>query len=436
VTRGALAAAALVGLASRSAGASAPGTFGHGGRSAALASSDVADPDAAHAAATNAAASAEPGLRASLGYGYASLAMTIDGADAGVRDVSGLDVGAQYGAAVGERWAIGGAVDAHVPDGALARVAFRPATEPQLVLYEATLQRLTIDTTIAVRYGPLALGGGVAWSLDVGGGGSRFTIGQDAGGTYADAAVDVDLPYRAAPVVGARLDLGRAAIGATVRGATAIELGLDTATDVALIDNPLNGDIAVRVRGVSGYDPAVVDAGASVYLGRGLAATASLRYSAYSAAPPPVADVTIDARLGTTPGERQVTFPLPRLRDTVSPRIGIELVWPAPASCDAGDRGDAWRVAVRGGYSFAPSPVPAQTGFTSYADGDRHGAAVGAGYHLGRAAGVDLSLEAAAQLFALASRAERKADPSLPNARYETAGHIVRGAVGLEAAWR
>ncbi|MBM4395600.1 MAG: TonB-dependent receptor [Deltaproteobacteria bacterium] len=54
-------------------------------------------------------------------------------------------------------------------------------------------------------------------------------------------------------------------------------------------------------------------------------------------------------------------------RDTFAPRVGAE--WrPLPG------------LAVRAGYGFVPSPVPAQTGLTSLIDGHRHAAALGAGW--------------------------------------------------------
>ena len=39
---------------------------------------------------------------------------------------------------------------------------------------------------------------------------------------------------------------------------------------------------------------------------------------------PPVAEVQIDVQLGTTPGLRAVTFPSPRFRDTVAPRLAAD----------------------------------------------------------------------------------------------------------------
>lgn len=438
------------------AAATGPGTFGHGARSAGLAQSDVAGAEASNAAQANAALAATPGLRLRLGYAYGGMDLTINGESAGVRDVSGVDLAAQLGAQVSREVTLGLALAAHVPDQYLARVAFRPATEPQFVRYEASLQRMTVDVVGALRYGPLAIGGGVASTLDVGGRGTDFTLGQDANGTYADAATDIELPYHFAPLIGVEVDLGRAAIGAAFHGPLAINLRLESKNEIALADNPLNGTTTVLVTGASGYDPPLIDFGARFAVGAGLTAFAALEYAVYSAAPAPVADVVLDVRLGTTPGQREARFVEPRLRDTLSPRFGLEIVRPdteapprppgkpgaaPPTKGHSYSRGDAagaapWRWSVRAGYVLSPSPLPPQNGFTSYADATRHGLALGGGYRFGRVVGVDLSAQLAGQLHLLATRLEQKPSPALPHAEYQVGGHMLYGAASIEGVWR
>jgi len=417
----------LAGLsASPAARADTPSLFGFGARAAGLARAGVASDDAGAAARENAALATTPGLRVRLGYGYGALGLKIDGQDAGVPHASGVDLAAQYGLNAGRGVAVGLALALHLPDHYLAKVAFRPATEPQFPLYEAPLQRTSFDMVVAFAYGVLSVGGGVSAGLSVGGAGTSFTLAQDAHGTHADGAVDVALPYRLAPIVGVRADLGRFALGASFRGAMGLDLRLDNAAIVDLQGNPLNGTTSVRVSGTAGYDPAVVTLGTRMKAFGGLAVLASLEYAMYSKAPPPVADVVIDVHLGTTPGLRQVTFPAPRLRDTLAPRIGIELRRP-----DA----ESWRWAARIGYAMQPSPIPRQSGLTSYADSTRHQIAFGAGYRFGQLGGVDFSADAAAQVHLFASRSEDKDNPALPYAHFDVSGRIVYGAVTLEASW-
>jgi hypothetical protein len=423
----ALAALALGLLASPpGARADAPSVFGFGARAAGLARAGLAEDDAGAAARENPAIASMPGLRVRLGYGYGGLALTFNGKDAGVPHASGVDLAAQYGRHVGRGLELGIAFALHLPDPYLAKLTFRPATEPQFPLYEAGLQRTTFDVAVAARYGPLYLGGGVAAGLSVGGEGTRFILAQDGHGTAADGGVDVALPYRIAPVFGARADLGRVAFAATFRGAMGLDLRLDNAARIDLTGNPLNGTTTVRVSGTAGYDPAVITVGARARVFGGVSAMASLEYAVYSAAPPPVADVSIDLHLGTTPAVRAVRFPTPRFRDTLAPRFGLEFRRPST---------EAWRWAARAGYAFLPSPVPRQGGFTTYADASRHQLALGGGYRLGRVAGVEITAEAAAQLHLLVTRETDKDSPALPYAHFEAGGRIYHGTVTLEASW-
>ena len=418
-----------VAFASAAARADAAAVFGQGARSAGVARADTAGGGAADAPRVNAALAAEPGTRVRLGYGYASLGLNFNGRDLGVAHVSGIELAVQGGGRVGKSVTIGAALALHLPDPYLAAIAFRPATEPQFVLYEAPLQRTTVDFAAAVRVGPVAFGGGVAAGLGVGGAGTAFTLGQDGAGTFADAGLDVALPYRLAPLFGVRVALGRAVLAASIRGSTAIDLRLDNAVAIRLNDNPLNGTTEVRVRGAAGYDPATIDVGARVAVGWGLSLLGAIEYATYSAAPPPSAEVGIDVHLGTTPGLRAARIFEAGFHDTVSPRVGAELRRPS--------EGDAvWRWAVRAGYARVPSPVPEQYGFTTFLDSTRHEVAIGGGYHLGRLAGVDLAIEAAAQVHLLTARAGEKPSASLPYARFESSGTIVHGAATLEAAWR
>jgi hypothetical protein len=407
--------------------ADAASLFGAGAPSAGRARADVAAGEASDAPRANAALAADPGVRLRLSYGYGALGLRFNGADAGVAHVSGVDLGVQGGGRVGAI-RVGAAMNLHLPDAYLAAIEFRPPTEPQFLLYEAPLQRTTVDVVGAVGWGPVAIGGGVASTLSVGGKGTNFVLGQDARGTFADAGLDVALPYRFAPIAGIRADFGRAAIGASFRGAAAIDLRLDNAVRVDLQNSPLNGTTSVKVSGPAGWDPATLNVGVRVALLGGLSVMGSLEYAVYSAAPAPVADVVIDVHLGTTPGQREARFNEPRFHDTVSPRLALELRRP-------GSSGE-WRWAARAGYALAPTPVPVQTGFTTYLDANRHTIALGGGYHLGKALGVDFALDVAGQLHVLAHRVEDKTTASLPYAHFEIGGTVLYGAATLEAAWK
>ncbi|UQA63375.1 hypothetical protein [Polyangium aurulentum] len=427
----------MVFLAAAGALATPPAHFGSGARSAALARADVADADATSAPVQNAALAAAPGIRLRIGYGHGAMDLRIDGRRAPIAPASGLDLAAQAGWKLSSSFSAGLALGAHLPDAHIAAIAFRPGTEPQFFRYEAPLQRASFDLVAALRYRAFALGAGASFALDMGGEGTRFDLGGDAQGTYPDAATDIALEYRAAPIVGLSLDLGRVALGASFRGPLAVGVSVSSDVTIALAENPLNGTTAVRVTGASGYDPARLLFGGRVKVAGGLSISGALEWQGYRAAPPPVADVTLDVRLGTSPGRKEVRFVLPRFRDVLAPRLGIEWVGSrgAPgAERAAGDRAIRW--AARAGYVLAPSPVPPQTGFTSYADATRHGMSIGGGLGLGRFWGVDLRLDATGALSLLAPRTERKKIDALPFAQYEVSGRTWYGALSFEGGFK
>lgn len=436
--RGGIAAAvaAAIGLVAPAAGAAPGTTFGAGPRVEALARSTVAEGDTTDAATENAAFSAAEGTRVRFGYGASGMFLRVNDRDAGVAPVAGLDVAGSAGARLASRLWLGTGFALHLP-AQIARIAFRPATEPQFVLYEAAQQRLSLDLVASLRWGPIAVGGGSSVALGVGGPGVGVDVAQDANGPHAQGALDIGLGYRLAPLVGVVARLGRLQLGASFRGELAVDLSLDTVVKVDLEGNPLNGVTTVILRGPSGYEPPRVDLGARVLVARGLRAFAAVEYDVYSAAPAPVADATIDVDLATKPALGRASFVEPRFRDTVSPRLGVE--WrhpsaPLPPSflADTSLVPDPWRVALRAGYAYEPSPVPAQTGFTSYADSARHAVGLGAAYHVGEVLGIDVTVSAAAQVHALERRQEKKPSPALPFAEYSVSGEMVRGSIALE----
>lgn len=424
-------------------------TFGAGPRDEALVRSAVAEGGPTDAATENPAFAAVAGTHIRVGYGASALLLRVNERDVGAAPVSGFDLGTHTGRRLGNSLWAGLGLAIHSPDGQLASISFRPATEPQFVLYEPSLQRLTFDLVGAVRYGPLSFGGGASVALAIGGPGVGIDVDEDARGPHAEGQADILLGYKLAPLVGAVLHLGRAQIGASFRGELAVDLDFQSVVRVALEGNPLNGTTTVIVRGASGYAPPLVNLGARVLVARGLSAFAAVEYAGYRAAPPPIADVTLDVALGTTPALREGRFVEPRFRDTLSPKLGIEwrtpslpLPWsffgePSRAPAAGAARAlDPWKVALRAGYAYAPSPVPAQRGFTSYADAPRHAVGFGAAYHFGDVLGVDLAVSFAAQIHALERRSETKASAALPFPEYEVSGEMVRGSLAIEGGIR
>jgi len=423
-----LAGACLAGatlIAASSASATSSMLFGFGARSTALSQSDLADPASVTGAITSPAALADPGTRLMIGYGHGFTSLTFNGAGAGVRDIGGTDIAFQVG---GRAWGaiLGGGLSLHLPDRSLMSIGFVPGSEPQFVRFEPTAHRVEADMAVAVKLDRFALGAGVSTLVNAGGDGVAFRLAQDGGGTYADGKADVTLPYHFAPIASASVDLGPAAIAMRYRGSLSLDLDLATRADIDVTGNPLNGTTLVRASGASGYVPATLDFGARWSVGKWMKAMASLQYARWSAAPSPAADLRMDVGLGMTPGILEGSFANPRYRDTLSPRIGLELM---PLQ-------KREQLALRAGYMLSPSPVPQPSGFATPADAAMHGLSLGAGWDFGRVWGVQLRADAAATLMLLPERAFDKPHELLPFAHYTAGGHIVHTALSLEGAWR
>jgi hypothetical protein len=410
-------------------GGSARGTsetlFGFGPRDVALAQADVADPAPVAAAYVNPAFAWRPGVRLGVGYGHGFTRLKLDGQDGGVRDIAGTQLALQLGWALGEAAAVGGALALHVPNRSLARIEFQPGTEPSFVRFDPAAQRTTADAVMSARWGLLSVGLGVSVLVSAEGQ-IDFVLGQDGGGTYADGQTDVSLPYEVAPVFGMAADFGAAALAIRYRGAQAIELDLGTRALVDVQGNPLNGITRVELSGASGYVPATFDLGARWSFGANLRVVGALQLARWSAAPSPVANLTMDVDLGLSPGQREGRFVRPAYRDTLSPRWGMEWL----------PKGSAGTWALRAGYAYTPSPVPEPAGFASPADASTHTFGMGAGYDLGSVWGVDLRLDGAGQLVSLVDRTFDKRRDTIPFARYEVGGFLLMGNVAVEGTWR
>jgi len=171
--------------------------------------------------------------------------------------------------------------------------------------------------------------------------------------------------------------------------------------------------------------------------GPGLTLLGALEYARWSESPGPDATVNLDLDLGVTPSEVEARFPHPRFRDTLSPRLGVELKVLAqdPMALPPHERRPP-RLVMRFGWSVSPSPVPDQVGLTSHADATRHTYAFGAGWHFGRPLGVELKLDVAAQKHDLNQRRFDKPDDSLPFAHYTVDGSLFDVGATLGATWR
>ena len=111
------------------------------------------------------------------------------------------------------------------------------------------------------------------------GDGVRFGVLQDARGTHAESSADIDLAYVVAPIVAAAYDGALFAVAGRLRGASSLDLALESIVTVDVRDNPLNGITTVRVHGTAGYDPLTATLAARVGPFHGLRGFVAIEYA-------------------------------------------------------------------------------------------------------------------------------------------------------------
>jgi long-chain fatty acid transport protein len=119
-------------------------------------------------------------------------------------------------------------------------------------------------------------------------------------------------------------------------------------------------------------------------------------------------------------------FPKVSFSDVWTPRLGAEY---------RGTFASHFTWAARAGYAYEPSPVPPQTGLTSFADNDRHIVTLGAGVASDRLWSwlpKRLSLDAALQVHELVGKTTVKGTPS-PG--FSSGGSLIHLGVTLEARY-
>lgn len=398
-------------------------TFGFGARSSGMAGATTADSTGAAAAHVNPAAVAlAPHPELTLGWGYGRMALDIDGRDAQVLDARGTDVGIAIPVRHGEIWTAFG-LALHLPDQFIARIQLVPATEPHFALLDNDVHRIVVEPVFAIRPTRwLAIGGGVSLLADAAGNGIRFDVGVEGGEKVGESALDVSLPTRITPLLGVLVKPHpRVRIGASYRGALDLSLKLAILADVD-VAGVVSGDVLIDVRALNYYTPRRVTGGVAVDVTEELTLTADLSWLEWSAFDAGVPDVRVLLTLGISPPLVDTMFPRQPFEDILVPRAGVE--WTVPAG-----RTD---LAFRAGWALEPSPVPAQTGLTSFADNDRHVFAVGAGITfrafqpiLTRPISIDLGL----QWHHLRDKLTIKDQEMFPGEAFSSGGDIVRGGV-------
>lgn len=308
---------------------------------------------------------------ATVGWSVGWMGLELDGRDAGVEAVHGTSLGLAIPIALGPEVRGGVGLALYLPDQYLARIRLAPITEPRFVLLDNDA-RIVVEPVAAVAYqDKLALGVGASLLADARSRKIVFDVGVVAGDKVGEAELDVELPPRVAPLIGLWLrPHPRVRAGLTYRGQLSLDLALDILANVE-VAGVVTGDALIALRASDYFTPARLTGALAVDLGDRATIAGEVVWSRWSAFPrPPDLDVLV--ALDITPPLVSTDAPAPDFADTVGVRLGGEVradLAPGP-------------LAIRAGFGYVPSPVPPQTGLTSYADGDRLELAAGVGLEL------------------------------------------------------
>lgn len=392
--------------------------FGFGARATGMAgaySASAHGVDAAHHNAAGVALAAHPAVM--LGYGYGAMQLELNGDDAEVLDARGTSLGFVLPLDFDDTTVAFG-LAMYYPDQFIARIQLIPATEPHFALLDNDVHRIVVEPVLAVRLrDKVAIGAGVSLLTNVAGNGITFNVGVTAGEKVGEAALDVTMPTRVAPLVGLLvMPVPRARFAATYRAALGLDLALDILANVD-VANVVTGDTLVSLRSSSYYTPQRATGGIAVDALPDLTLSADVAWVNWSAAPSGVADLRVLVDLDTAPPLVGSDVPEANFEDIVELRVGAEWRF--------GSERTQW--AARAGYAYLPSPVPDQLGLTSFADNDRHVLALGAGVTLADWKPVltrPIGFEVAAQWHHLADRLTIKDAEMYPGQPFSSAGNI------------
>ena len=428
--------AALLTAFAAAAHANALDTFGVGARGEAMAGAQTADASGWAAAMENPAGVARTAsVEAAVGYGYGVTRLSIStggngggsGGDSGVTTPRGTTIGLAVPIPLGALQAAF-AVALYLPDQFIARVQLVPVAEPHFILLDNNLQHIVVTPALALRpWRWLSFGLGATLLADAAGNGITFDVGASGGEKVGRAALDVSLPIRAAPVAGVLVEpIPGLRFGATYRGEIDLKLKLDILANVD-VAGAVKGDVLISLRAINFYTPARFTLGAAWDVLPSLTLAADLAFVRWSGFAGGTPDLAVLIHLGITPSLAQAFFSPDRFHDTLAPRIGGEYRRAV---------GGHVTLAARAGYAFERSPVPDQTGLTSFADNDRHIIAVGGGVALDHVTSLlakPLKLDLALQWQELQPRTTLKDPRYFPGAGLASSGRIIHLAATMEA---
>lgn len=328
-------------------------------------------------------------LELSVGYTHASFALESNSQPSHVSPVDAWMFGlVAPGRIAGIPVAFGMA--AQLPQGFLSRSETIRESDPYWVFYEARMQLLYTSINLALM--PVE-----GWSIGVGTASLATTRGgfQIRGTTVAtgfgskyeselDHEIDATLVSTRYPQVSTSLALDDLNFGLSYRE----EASLDTIVAASLhtvVEGKVNGEPALQipirydvvVRSVKMFIPRQLNL-AGAWTRKRLRLELDLTWYDWSSYQSPVSSTATEFEADPPEGV-MINLPEapnvpppkdPRFEDRLVPRIGAEYTFPL---------GAALELPLRAGYVYEATPVPPQTGSTSFLDSTRHLLSVGAG---------------------------------------------------------
>lgn len=405
---------ALFAAGTTAAGADPLDDIGLGAAATAMANARAALATGAEAAHVNPAGIARISRPEVLaGWHYSHQRLELDGRDAGVRDAHGTSLALAIPLPIGEvQLATGLAL--YLPDRLAAHVQLPPASEPHFVRFQNAADRIVIEPVVALSLGRFAIGGGASIVVDARSNELAFDVAMVGGEQQGRGRIDMTMPLRAAPLLGVWWRPARVLeLAATLRGELSLDVALDLRTDIA-VPGVVTGDASVSLRSAGHFTPMRGALAAALHPARNLAITGEVAIERWSALGSGVPDVRTLVALTRSPLDISTVRPPASFRDVVTSRLGVE-----------------WRTGslrLRAGAAYLPSPVPTQTGLTSFADGARTLATLGAGLRVppGRVLLQPIDLDIAAGWQHVRDELVQKDMAMLPGGAFTSGGDILQ----------
>lgn len=422
--------------------------FGFGARAPALGSAYAALADDAAAGYYNPAGLARgTDLRIDIGYQAALPRLSFSDVTQPIEATRGLALGlVAPGNLLGLRLAFG--LTLFLPDQHLTRLRVLRYEQPRLQLYDNRTQRFFMAANLAVRiWRGLYVGGGLTFMSRTRGDVSLrgyVTLGDpERSALYTRS--DVDLVALRYPQAGILWEITpRIAVAAVYRHGFLLEIdqGFNIYADVG---NPgtepavRGASLVQRAYSVDLFQPwqlvAAVAARLPFFSRRDLLVSLDVTFARHSEMPAPAARFDLELDIGKLNDlvrlQPSRPYPSPGFHDILIPALGLE--WRAAEGL-AGERLD---LDVRAGYRYEPSPVPAQSGETSFGDADKHALSAGLGTTLRRLPPVlsqPLALDVFCAVIILPERRFYKLDPRSPVGDFTVSGAVFQ--LGGQLRWR